>query len=946
MPPAWRLATSNLSRRPSRTALLALAVACSAALIVCVACTMASIHNAINHQLASTVGAADLRLRPLGARELSRTLVDRVAAWPEVADAAPRLHTTIALSVRRAALFEQNGDFRRRDLTLSSTALANALRPRTSNARAAPRAGRGFRALAPELAPDPDLIAGRLPAADDEIAIDTLLAYSLSAQCAIARDRRDGFTLIPRTYAPPTPTEVPPTASASEAARINAEQRIALGDTVEVVRRALPGIANPFAALGFSQGTTLKVVGIVAQPPLGGRPQAYMTLSGLVRLAGESGLSQIDVALHPGFDPETVAAARRPELADTALLETSDKVTSGLDRNMQSSQLGMILATVMAAISAAFIITTGLTTGVTERQRELAMLRCIGAMPGQLARTQLLIGLVIGALGALIGVPLGVGIAWFLATVFAVHIPTGLVVTPNALLLGAAGAVAAGLAGAAWPAWRTARLSPLAGLASRARPPRPAGLIAVSLCGLLGLAYQAAAVGLPDDGQTVFWLYTTSGLPLMFIGYFLLGVPAVLLVSRLAAPLLSRLLSLPPRLLHRTVAATPYRHGFTAGALMGGLALMVAIWTNGGAMLRDWIGKIQFPDAFVSGLNLTEAHQRRLEAMDIVARTAAITAIPVETDAFGVRALQRYKTTFFAFEPDPFLDMTTLKWVQGDPAAAVQRLKEGGAVIVAREFLIAQGLGVGDRFTCRFADQTHEFEIVGVVASPGLEIASKFFNVGEDYTDQAIHAVFGSRDDAKHRFFAGQPAPIQLIQIQFSDRVPPGGDETALEYIRAELAGAGLLDAGSGRQIKEQIHFFATGAMLVFSAIALAAMLVACFGVANLIVASVETRRFEFGVLRAVGAQPNLLTRLVLAETLLIALAAAAMGTLMGLQGSWAGRRLYGLLLGLDLSLQPPLGPIAAAWLIVAALALAAAAPAVWWLNRQRPRDLLTAMKG
>ena len=36
--------------------------------------------------------------------------------------------------------------------------------------------------------------------------------------------------------------------------------------------------------------------------------------------------------------------------------------------------------------------------------------------------------------------------------------------------------------------------------------------------------------------------------------------------------------------------------------------------------------------------------------------------------------------------------MTNLEFIQGDPAYALQRLKEGGAVIVAREFLVAQGL--------------------------------------------------------------------------------------------------------------------------------------------------------------------------------------------------------------------------------------------------------------
>jgi hypothetical protein len=112
-------------------------------------------------------------------------------------------------------------------------------------------------------------------------------------------------------------------------------------------------------------------------------------------------------------------------------------------------------------------------------------------------------------------------------------------------------------------------MSPLLALASRAALPRTSGLIGLTLAGLVCLAYQAGVVTLARDGQVLFWMYATSGLPAMFIGYFLLGVPAALLVVWAAAPVISRVLRLPRNLLGRTVAATPYRHGFTAGALMG-----------------------------------------------------------------------------------------------------------------------------------------------------------------------------------------------------------------------------------------------------------------------------------------------------------------------------------------------------------------------------------------
>lgn len=942
---AWRLATSSLwgSGRRRRTALLAGAVALSAALIVGVACAMASIQSAIGRQLAATVGAADLRVRPSGAALVPDAALERVRAWPEVARAEARLQAPLSVSVSRPILQPADegggGSFVSKPREFSSAALALSL----------PEAGGGGHAEA-TLVPPPSLYAGRMPATPDEIVLDELLAYRLSFEYAIDDQHRDGFFLPGGTEESRAPLgagqrQEPrrPITTAEEAQSANLLQGAAIGDEVEVSRAALPGL-DLFS--GLRPAARLKVVGIASMPPMGGRAQAYLTVQGLRKLTGASGFTQIDLGVKHGVDPEWVARAHRSDLPPGLLLETTDKVTAGLDRNMQSSQLGMVLATVMAFLSASFIIMTGLSTAVTERERELAIVRCIGGTRGQLARAQVIIGVLVGAAGAALGVPLGVGFAAIMAHVFRDQLPAGLTVSWYGVGLGVVGALCAGVLGGVWPALRAARVSPLVGLASRAAEASRRGMLAVTVAGLVMIALQLLIVGIPQDGQVVFWGYATAGLPLMFVGYFLMGVPGVLLVARLGAAPLAAVLRLPRTLLQRTIAATPYRHGFTAGALMAGLALMVAIWTNGGAILRDWLGRIQFPDAFVSGLYLPEAAQQKLASMDEVKETCAITLYPVETDMFGVRALQKYKTTFVGFEPDSFFRMTKLTWVQGDEAAAIARLKRGGAVIVAREFLIARGLGVGQRFRCVQDGKEHEFEIVGVVASPGLEIVSKFFNVGEDFTDQAVHAVFGSRDDMKAKFYGGEPAPIQLIQVQLTDAARQAPKGAALEHIRKELAGYGVLDVGSGIEIKQQIQTFARGTLLVFSAVAMASMLVACFGVANLIIAGVEARRYEMGVLRAIGAERGVLARLVAAEAVLIALTAASLGTLMGIQGSWAGQRLYALLLGLDLSLRPPLAPIAAAWAIVIALALLAAFPAILRLNRQRPRDLLGSTRG
>jgi len=510
-------------------------------------------------------------------------------------------------------------------------------------------------------------------------------------------------------------------------------------------------------------------------------------------------------------------------------------------------------------------------------------------------------------------------------------------VPPLWVAIAAAGCVLSGLAGAAWPAWRASRTSPLAALGARAQTTSASAILALAGVGLAAIAVQPVFNAVIDDGQLVYWTYITTGAPLMLVGYFLLSVPVIVITARLLGPLLARAFRLPPALLTGAVAAAPVRHGFTAGSLMTGLALLVVIWTTGRAFLGSWVGAIAFPDAFVHSIaGLPEDADERLERLDLVENTCAISMVRVQTDFLGVQALRSLSSTFIAFEPEPFFEMVKLEWVEGDPETAPRRLSEGGAVLVAREFAVARGLGVGDPFPFEFRGEPYEMEIVGVVGAPGLDLAGKYFDVGQQFKDQALHAVFGSRKDMVERF--GNDA-IQFIQIDLADDVD---DETALETIRAAF-GDHFVTVGSGRAIKAQITSVGATSLKVVSSVAIAAMLLAAFGVANVVVAGVQARRFEFGVLRAVGASGPTLARLIAAETLLVALAAGVVGTLMGNQAALAERELWKAIAGIELAIRPQADVIAWGWLAIAAMALAAATPTALALARTSPRELLAA---
>ncbi len=706
---------------------------------------------------------------------------------------------------------------------------------------------------------------------------------------------------------------------------------VGIGDVIEEAWLGEPR----FEVVGIDEPSRLEIVS---------RPEAVVTIADLARATGEEGaLSQIRVVLREGADAEAVAERLSGVVPERVVVEPTEAITTGVRDNVRANSFFFRVSSTLAFIASGFIVLTGLTTNVLERQRELAIMRCVGATRLQLAGAQIGVGAAIGAAGAAVGVPVGVALAWVLTLLFPDRLPAGLHLTFGGLATAGLGAVVAGAIGAVYPAVNAARAKPLAAMRSRGKPATARGVALFAAVGLAGVLTQLVLINVMDSRATIFWSYAYVGLPLMFVGYFLLGVPVAAVVARLFGPVIEWVLRLPRGMVVANAGATPYRNGFTAGALMVGLAMMTSIWTNGNAILNDWLGRMDFPEAFVRGwLGLDESARERIEALEFVPEegTVLITDFRIETDAFGVEGFREVKTSFIAFEPERFFGMVSLDFVAGDEEYAKRRLGEGGAVIVAQEFIVLRPeYAVGNDFEVTHRGETHSFEIVGAVRSPGLDLVSKYFNVGKSQADAAIHSVFGSRADLKEKF---SNDAIDFIMIDLDGTV---SDEEATAAIRGVFDNTAVV-VGSGQEVKEGIFEIARSSMRIASAVAIASMLIGVLGVGNIVVASIDARRFEMGVLRAVGAPGGMLARQVVGEVLVIAIAAGVLGTLLGLQGAYAGMRLWEVLAGIRTGFNPPPGPILLGWGALIVLTVGMTLPIVRHLSGQRPRELLFSVRG
>ncbi|MHC5024543.1 MAG: FtsX-like permease family protein [Planctomycetota bacterium] len=724
-----------------------------------------------------------------------------------------------------------------------------------------------------------EIIDGVMPTAPEELLIDPFTAAHLQAEV--------GDTLIVQRFGPPMRLTV-----------AGIYQRKALG----AIQR--PRIRIDWRTLGEATGTTDQLTGIL-------------------------------MTLRDGADVERVCAAYRPGLADQLELEPADMVRTGFDRRIMASRAGLIIASVLTFMGAAFIIVTGLTTAVTEKQRELAMVRAIGGSRRQLVSAQLLLGLIVGATGGAIGIPLGIGFSGLLVWWFRDLLPAGLHVHPLGIRLAILGAIAAGTLGAVYPAWMAGRVSPLSAMAAQAQPVRARNLAAAAGLGFVLVGLQLALLW-PSDVDLRFWSYAYVGAPLVYLGYFILAVPLFALVTLAIGPLLGKVSRLPAGMLRRSLLGTPFRHGFTAGALMVGMAVLVNTWSNAISLLDDWIGRIKFADGFAyRTTGISPEQQDAIASLPFVEATCPIGYLPLRVigqQVFGVSGVVSPNVICVGFDPELFFSINNVDWIQGDPATATRRLQQGDGVLVADRFLTARNIGVGDRIRLGAGRVEKEFEIVGVIGAGGLEIATHLFGIRSQYLEYAVSCVFMDFDRVVEHF---DNRDAYMLQVNLADGITD--DEVSR---RIEEAAPGVIFR-SGRWIMDTINGLALALLTVQSTIAFAALMLASLGVGNVIIANIYTRRFEYGVLRALGAPRSFLVRLIASEATLLAVTAILIGTVLGLHLAWVANLFYRDLAGIRVSLTVPVGAAVAGGLVLAAMTLLASVPGLLSVIRPPPSRLL-----
>ncbi len=633
-------------------------------------------------------------------------------------------------------------------------------------------------------------------------------------------------------------------------------------------------IGDRFEIAGQTRVRSYRLVGLtkLGEASFGGTSIAQLTLPEAQRITGNRGrFDQISVAAKRGVSPLVLKQRIRQIMPASVKVQTGEE-NANRDSEQVRDKLGFLQTALLvfagvALLVGAFLIFNTFSITVAQRVSEFGMLRTLGASRRQLLAAVIFEAIVIGAIGALLGLLGGFAIAEGLNALFVaigIELPTtGLVLETRTIVVSLVIGVGVTLISSILPALRSTRVPPIAALraleihSTRRRRLAYAGLAA--LLGLIGLA------------MVVYGLFGSAG---GGTGAGLIGggaVAVVLAVSlfspRLVRPLafvagapLERMRRLTGRLARENTQRNPARTAVTAAALMIGVALVtfVTVFAAGikgsvaSAVDESFQGQLVIRSS--NGLSPIPAGAaslaRRVPGIELVS-----TLRSAQAKLIGGSAEPRVS----ALEPDAGR-VLSLDWKSGGPATL--RNLRGSEVILNRSFASANGFEVGSRV--RFLTQTGarpSFRVVGEYSDRAKLLGSAVL------THRVLARDFNQREDSIDFVKLAPRANLSIVQARLSKAIEAG-------FPTAEVSNQQELKEKQAGQVDNLVH-------LIYALLGLA-ILVSLFGIANTLALSIHERTRELGMLRAIGMSRRQVRTMIRYEAVITALIGAILGLVLG----------------------------------------------------------------
>lgn len=608
---------------------------------------------------------------------------------------------------------------------------------------------------------------------------------------------------------------------------------------------------------------TLVGIGGPAAGATAGASLAYFTLPEAQRIV-HTDFTSVWIQTDQGADVAAVARAA------AELLPAGFSASTGTELAAQTEELldvglgfvntFLLVFAGIALLVAALLILNTFSILVAQRAQEIALLRAVGATRRQVRDSVLAEALLVGLVGATIGLGVGYGLAvGIMAALSAFGVDLG-AVTPALTWPAVAASYGIGVGVTALavlpPARHAARTRPIEALAE-ARQPQPsrggfAAMVGVVLVEL-GLAGLVCATFLPVPSPLV-WFGASAALLLagMVPAAAVVGAPVLWLLRKAATALFGE----TGRLAGLNAARQPRRTAATAATLMIGLALVSTVAVLAASTTASVGGRLsadQRGDFVISPVGYQPF------AASAVDKARGVDGVDA---AFGFHNGQTHvngePVSLLGASAEGIERATSLEVVAGTFQA------DGDAVpaLVAADYAAEQEISIGQLLDLRGTQGKVEVLVTGL-HNWGSALQAGQIVVPVD--------AFGQVADA---------SLVNNVVVFADEGADHGAVEERLHETVSELPTVAVssVDDYAEARLAQFDQLFA----VIYALLALA-VLISVLGIVNTLSLSVLERTREIGLLRAVGLTRGQVRLLVTLESVTVALLGALLGVVLGL---------------------------------------------------------------
>ncbi|MFD6875191.1 MULTISPECIES: ABC transporter permease [unclassified Streptomyces] len=610
----------------------------------------------------------------------------------------------------------------------------------------------------------------------------------------------------------------------------------------------------------------------------------FTTEDGAVNAGGSLVLFDTKVAqelyLQPGFYDELSIAAKagtsadqlladvKPLLAKNAKAQTGVALAAEEAENIKKQMSGMsTMLLAFAGISlfvGVFLIYNTFTMLVTQRTKELALLRAVGANRGQVMRSVLAEALVVGAVSAAIGLVSGIGLAAGMRSLMdsiGAKIPGGeLVIAPGTIVAALVIGIVVTVVAALLPAWRTGRIAPVAAMGSAHLPASAKSLVLRNVLGCvisaLGIGVVFLGVSMKSDGRMVIG----GGAFFMLLGMIvllpLLSKPVIASVR----PALQKVFGVPGKLAAQNAVRNPRRTAVTAASLAIGLTLVTTMSvlgvTMGKAVDRMSTDKLKADykvtmSGGIGSLDRTVA--------DTLARTPGVEAVSAQAEGF-FKVGESFRSAS-GVNPATIGRLLNIEVTSGSLDSLVK-----GEVAVAESTAKEQKLTAGSTLDVKFDDGRKGTLKVGAVYKDLEGLLSPY--------------VLDNKILAQH----SEDQYIREVYVNTA-----GGETKANHQAVVDALGKNpAMSVATQQDMRNEMGGMVNTALNIMYGLLGMALIISVLGVVNTLAMSVFERTQEIGMLRAIGLDRSRVKNMIRLEAVVISLFGAVLGVAIGVFLAWA----------------------------------------------------------